>query len=369
MRASPEFNDRTRETAPHMSMPDGPNTISPDTDAELLDLLAAELNATEPDEEVCGERVMELERRLAERNQLVEILTERLEQAADQIDRLQRSGGVLKQDAPAGLPPEFLNEHRDLAQRLESFQSAWEERYEGPSLRRIEASLAELTDRFDELRSGNPTGDRSTAPAASASPVTSFLDHVKEHSDEDRDVEDDGDPSPQATTAVETESHADRRALAPPHQIEIVLLGPNDENQPEDVPLPAAIDIEQATPGDLQDAVTQRDLYLSWLCQKVRSLSSRLAAWLRHFESEQQGTPSGDQFQELRQLIHSQIQVLEVELSIERAKLFREESRLEQEQERLTRERDLLDKERDSSSNSENDTALMKRWKRFIKPE
>ncbi len=106
-----------------MSMTDGPNTTAPDSDSELLDLLASELNATEPDAEVCGSRVMELERRLSDRNQLVEILTGRLEQAADQIDRLQRSGGALKSDAPAGLPPEFVNEHRDLAQRLESFHS------------------------------------------------------------------------------------------------------------------------------------------------------------------------------------------------------------------------------------------------------
>ena len=148
-----------------------------------------------------------------------------------------------------------------------------------------------------------------------------------------------------------------------------MLLSADDKHLPENVPLPAAIDIEQATHGDLHDAVLQRDQYLSWLCQKVRTLASRLEAWLRHFETAQQGTQSGEQFRELRQLIHSQLQVLEVELSIERAKLFREESRLEQEQERLTRERELFDKDRGNSSGSENDTALMKRWKRFIQPE
>ena len=354
-----------------MSLPDGPNTTAQDSDGELLDMLAAELNAPEPDEEVCGARVAELERRLAERNQLVEILTERLEQAADQIDRLQRSGGALKSDAPAGLPPEFVNEHRDLAERLETFHSAWEERYEGPSLRRIEASISELVERFDELRSGGLSPGSASQAAPSSPPVASLLEQFQDEADSDRDGDDqylqapDESPDGQATANVV-------RASAPtgaPNRIEIVLLSADDENLPENVPLPAAIDVDQATHGDLHDAVLKRDQYLSWLCQKVRSLSSRLEAWLRHFESEQQGTPSGEQFQELRQLIHSKVQVLEVELSIERAKLFREESRLEQEQERLTRERDLLDKERGSSVASENDTALMKRWKRFIQPE
>ncbi len=354
-----------------MSIPDGPNTTAPDTDGELLDMLAAELNAPEPDEEVCGARVAELERRLAERNQLVEILTERLEQAADQIDRLQRSGGALKSDAPAGLPPEFVNEHRDLAERLETFHGAWEERYEGPPLRRIEASLTELVERFDELRSGGLSPGSASDAAPSNPPVTSLLEQFQDEADSDQNSDGQELETTDEPSGGQAPAHA-VRASAPtgaPNRIEIVLLSADDENLPENVPIPAAIDVDQATHGDLHDAVLQRDQYLSWLCQKVRSLSSRLEAWLRHFESEQQGTPSGEQFQELRQLIHSKVQVLEVELSIERAKLFREESRLEQEQERLTRERDLLDKERGSSAASENDTALMKRWKRFIQPE
>ena len=343
-------------------MKDGPNTTAADT--ELLDLLAAELNATEPDADVCGSRVAELERRLAERNQLVEILTERLEKAADQIDRLQRSGGALKSDTPAGLPPEFVNEHRDLVQRLETFHSAWEERYEGPSLRRIEASLAELAERFEELRSCSPPDDHPQTKSAPTSGVTSFLDQFKDDDAEAAEVQ-----TSSQNKAHGHGHHPARPSSSGPNRIEIVLLTPDDDHLPENVPLPAAIDVEQATHGDLHDAVLQRDRYLSWLCQKVRSLASRLESWLRHFENEQKGTPSGEQFLELRQLIHSQIQVLEVELSIERAKLFREESRLEQEQERLTRERELFDKDRGNSSGTENDTALMKRWKRFIQPE
>ncbi len=351
-----------------MSKTDGPNTTAPGADTELLDMLAAELNAVEPDADVCGSRLAELERRLAERNQLVEILTERLEKAADQIDRLQRSGGAIKTDTSAGLTPEFLHEHRDLAQRLETFHNAWEERYEGPSLRRIEASLAELAERFDELCSGSLPESQSPDSSAPGSGVTSFLERVRDDKEQDEQEGSEVRPAPESKTYEHgrTSGHS---SAAGPNRIEIVLLNADDGQVPENVPLPAAIDVDQATHGDLHDAVLQRDRYLSWLCHKVRNLASRLEAWLRHFELEQKGTPSGEQFLELRQLIHSQIQVLEVELSIERAKLFREESRLEQEQERLTRERELLDKDRSSSTGGENDTALMKRWKRFIQPE
>lgn len=357
-RARLAFNDRTWNLKTTMSTSDGPNTTSdPESDAALLDLLAAELNADEPARDVNDARIAELERRLEERNQLVELLTERLEQAADQIDRLQRSGGVLKSDAPAGLPLEFLNEHHELAQRLETFHNAWEERYEGPSLRRIEASLAELTERLDELRTSEPS---------SSQPVTSFLDqHAAEAEDDAARNEEDGG----AGSVVSGMPAASAAGESTASQIEIVLLTPEDDPLPGDVPLPTAVDLTEATAGDLRDAVRQRDLYLSWLCQRVRQLSNGLNAWMKRFETEHAGTPSGEQFRELRQLIHSQIQVLEVELSIERAKLSREESRLEQEQERLARERELFEKQRGQAGSTENETALMKRWKRFIQPD
>ena len=148
-----------------------------------------------------------------------------------------------------------------------------------------------------------------------------------------------------------------------------MLLDDSSEDLPEDIPLPSAIDVEAATPDELREAVLQRDRYVSWLCQKVRTIASGLDSWLRAFEAQNEASPSSQQFQELRQLIHSQLQILEVELSIERAKLFREESRLEQEHERLSRERELLQKERSDDGSGGNDTALVKRWKRFIQPE
>ncbi len=263
-----------------MSKTDGPNTTAPGADTELLDMLAAELNAVEPDADVCGSRLAELERRLAERNQLVEILTERLEKAADQIDRLQRSGGAIKTDTSAGLTPEFLHEHRDLAPRLETSHNPWEERYEGPSQRRIEASLAELAERFDELCSGSLPESQSPDSSAPGSGVTSFLERVRDDKEQDEQEGLEVRPAPESKTYEHgrTSGHS---SAAGPNRIEIVLLNADDGQVPENVPLPAAIDVDQATHGDLHDAVLQRDRYLSWLCHKVRNLASRLEAWLR----------------------------------------------------------------------------------------
>ena len=66
------------------------------SDPDLLDQLAKKLNAAPiKTETVDFERMQQLETRLADREQLVSILTERLEQAADELDRIKRSGGVL----------------------------------------------------------------------------------------------------------------------------------------------------------------------------------------------------------------------------------------------------------------------------------
>jgi hypothetical protein len=66
------------------------------SDPSLLDELAKKLNAAPiQTESVDFERMQQLETRLADREQLVSILTDRLEQAADELDRIKRSGGAL----------------------------------------------------------------------------------------------------------------------------------------------------------------------------------------------------------------------------------------------------------------------------------
>ena len=107
-------------------------------------------------------RVQELEAKLIDRDRLVSILTERLEQAADELDHLQRSGGASNSSDNAG---PLLDEQVRTSEELKNFVNAWEERYEGPSLRRIENGIEELHDLLLEMKqSGVGPANQSTRP-------------------------------------------------------------------------------------------------------------------------------------------------------------------------------------------------------------
>jgi hypothetical protein len=117
--------------------------VDASADPGLLDKLAKQLNAIPIKAETVDlERMQQLETRLADREQLVSILTDRLEQAADELDRVKRSGDVLSgSGADGGDAASLLAGNSEVAEKLDRFVNAWEERYEGPALRRMEAGI------------------------------------------------------------------------------------------------------------------------------------------------------------------------------------------------------------------------------------
>src|SRR5262245_36056726 len=103
-----------------------------------------------------------------EKEQLVAALTERLEQAAEQLDRLRRTG-VDKGRRPlgGGFPAEVIEDHKNTLEDLKRVIARWEDIQAGASLGRIETQIAELRD----LLAGTGhvgTGHAGTIPAAHA---------------------------------------------------------------------------------------------------------------------------------------------------------------------------------------------------------
>src|SRR6516225_434085 len=88
-----------------------------------------------------------IQSQLREKEQLVAALTERLEQAAEQLDRLRRTG-VDKGRRPlgGGFPAEVIEEHKTTLEDLKRVISRWEEMQAEVTLGRIETQIAELRD-------------------------------------------------------------------------------------------------------------------------------------------------------------------------------------------------------------------------------
>src|SRR5262249_9373824 len=112
------------------------------------------------------EQISSLESQLREKEQLVTALTERLEQAADQLDRIRRNGGdrVLR-GGGGGLPPELIEEQRALTTALQHAVEQWEAAQPGAALGRIEVQIRELR---DLVTNGMPEGGYSAAPREEA---------------------------------------------------------------------------------------------------------------------------------------------------------------------------------------------------------
>jgi septal ring factor EnvC (AmiA/AmiB activator) len=87
----------------------------------------------------------DLQRRLAERNRLVEELTSRLEQAAEQLDRLRRSGADRGSRA-LGIPPELIEQQKSLTEELQNAVQQWEDMQPTELLARVEMQVGELRD-------------------------------------------------------------------------------------------------------------------------------------------------------------------------------------------------------------------------------
>jgi len=107
---------------------------------------------------------------LREKERLVTALTERLEQAAEQLDRLRRTGvdkGRRPNVGGGGLPPELVEEHKTTLEDLKRVIARWEDIQAEGSLGRIETQISELRDLL--VSSGTSLGHgTSHLPASSA---------------------------------------------------------------------------------------------------------------------------------------------------------------------------------------------------------
>lgn len=328
------------------------------SDPGLLDELAKKLNAAPiKSETVDFERMQQLETRLADREQLVSILTDRLEQAADELDRIKRSGGIHSGSAAdGGDAASLLAGHSEVAEKLDQFVDAWEERYEGPALRRMEAGIEELRERLEQaVLHGNFSGSESSVASYSGLGDSSSPLAVREEETLETTVHSELESAESNVVA--------RRPLDVP--VRLVLFSSDDVPDDLDVPLPEPIDEDKASEPELRKAVADRDAYVRWLCQQMRHVTGRLEGWLKELQTEADDVTLHKRVDEIEQLIHEQLRIAEIDISIERARLSRDQAKLQEQTDQLAREREQLSKAL-NPNNSDDDTPMLRRWKKFI---
>lgn len=300
-------------------------------------------------------RVQTLQDALKERDQVVQMLTQRLEQAADQLDRLQRTGGGRNSAIASGVPPEFIENQQQMSEQMNQLLEQWEELHATQMLARIESRISELHDLVasgvatptsisalaSATASVKTTGNSPPKTAASASvlndlhaaePAKSGWEAIKAAmlAGESYSPATVTSPTPTATPAPTSELTATEPKLS---ESPIDL----DRSTPQPLPdPPLAIDFDTSDQETLIEAIRSRDEFISILLRRLSSpdTSTEFPDWEKlNFVPE-------DLHRELlglRDRLQEKLRVAEVDLSLQRAKLAREEAKLALKAEQVVR--------------------------------
>lgn len=269
--------------------------------------MAAPLSSAGPvrssDTASAAAQIAELTAELQQREQLIEVLTERLEEAAEQLDRFHRSGADRALQAGGGRSSssEVLERLGGLSDGLEQMVVEWQQVQGAAILQQLDLRMEQI---IDYLRGG-------------------------------------GEPAP-----AEPQSHSSGTAHAP----KTAEQAPATVSEPT-APQPAAVEEEpplelKSAPDEIGDTETDaakllagvraREEYISYLIRELHRRRPRQPIdWAALQSCPEQLT---GQLQKLEQRLQSELQREELNLSLERARMARERAELDKIRARLEKE-------------------------------
>ena len=314
-----------------------------------------------------------LKGQIRERDHLVAALTERLEQAAEQLDRLRRTG-VDKGNRPvvgggSGMPAELAQDHKSTLEELKRVINNWEDMQAGATLGRIETQVVELRDLIsNHFQNGGSLGSATSrerpvastashaAPSAKSAAPSSWWERQKAAMLGDSPPAE-GEPaqtSKPATSDPEGESAGGRPQVS---------LG--DVFIPD---APPAVDFGVITLEEALQAIRDRDAIIAELRQPLLLLQAagQLPSDLQSLDHLPEGLRT--RITELEAKWESRYRPAELELSLERARLAREASQLHQQQEALQKQlkQHGLGLKDPADGSEREDGTNRRRWFRFI---
>lgn len=304
--------------------------------------------------------LVELELELASKTQLVETLTEQLERAAEEIDRMQRSGADRRRGG--GLPVDLVDDHRQLVADMQRVVQQWEDLQAGFSLGRIEVQLTELRDFVGERLSAS-LDHRHIADSSGPQPVITEpapLFGSRSPRNEPEAAPAGGSAWEQLKSqmlALPAEDESAAEDQPPPAQLEPLPPAP--------VPVEAALDDVTA----LQSAVFERDAYIATLLRRLRTVEE-LSLPNDWSELTAASPDLAGSLQQMSGRLNETLRMAEVEISLERAQVAREKMQLAAQEEALAKHLkrlgvtsiDQLVGQEAATGNAAND----RRWARFL---
>lgn len=348
--------DNQQESLPDVETRFEPEVL-PDVPEELKDIVLKRQNEIVD----LRRRNADLLSKLNDREIVVQKLTQRLEQAAEQLDRLRRTGADRGGKLLSGIPAEVIDEQRELINDLKEAIRGWEELQSTSAMGRFEEHLRELREMLHQQL--HPEEKKKASPAKhDGSKTQSFILGDEQKSAASK-------PTSAGKNSTWEQMKAAMLGNAPPAESEAMIpgaeVGESDERGEETpaVPMasqvreikvelkerPAEIDLQGSDRNTLIAAIKARDEHIDHLMEVIEDLK------------HEAGQVDLDELKRQKEEAAEKLRKAEIEMSMERAKLAREAARLKQYESDLTNPKGNARK-----SNSESADEKGNRWKRFL---
>ena len=339
----------------------------------------AQVDPHQMDHDKLVDYVLNLQSQMVDQDDLVAALTERLEQAAEQLDRVRRMG--TSYSAVAGNSEDAEKQGR-LSEELLRAVEDWNDMQPAILLEQLEHRLADLNDLLGQggaSFSPQPSSHSPSAPTP-ARPASTPDSSEEESTGSAWEAMKQRMMSGEEPPAPSTPEPAGSSEPEPAQETTPVPEDGGEYCNVHDylvdlktLTLPPSINTNSATREQLVEAINLRDEAIATLLNRLRKIGGeryKVPNW-EELDSAPEDMQEALEALELR--ISETLKLSEVELSMERARLAREESRLVQAQQQLEKKmRRLgirLDEDESSESSGKSPTDEKEktgRWKRFL---
>ena len=292
---------------------------------EQPDETPADAPAVTAGEESPSQQVAALQHELQEKDELLNALTEQLEEAANRLDRLHRAGADRGPRVRSGTGDEF-GTGGEIGEQLARLCNDWDDLQPSQQFEEVRNRLDEIYDavtRRSSRSQGIPGEQEPESDRPSSSSQSGGTDSAS---------------SLPGWEAMKAELLREGAGQSRSHdELEDAVDDVSDKLDSaakilSEIPLepPEPVDLEHADHDTLVAAVEERDVFISHLIERLRSGSSGGYAPVNWAEISDAPDELRERLQEHEARLQELLRMEECDLSLERARLARERARLEQ---------------------------------------
>lgn len=260
-------------------------------------------------------QIRELQQIVLEKDDLLKVLTERLELAAEQLDRLRRQGNVLEphHHTPPPTKPNSLESTPGVVDDLRQMLADWQDLQSKDWF----AALEERMEGIHELVSHLQSAPVRSQPEEHRSP--SVADMLSKYSHAD-------DAKPHHSQSLESaDEPPDLEVDAPSATLEL----------PE---LPPAIDVEFGSTEELREGLRKREEYIRRLRDYLLAFDSVESASIESVDIGPLTAEQREAMEAWEAKVRKDLRQTQIQLWVERAQLSREQMQAQQLQQQLDTE-------------------------------